>query len=302
MEEKSSPNEKKNDTRMRRNYPLIDLDTSLEVARVAMEMRGKATIKEIEFGINKKGGTLLQRIASARQWGLIRGQGNIDATPIAKKILSPIREGESEEGKKEAYMQVKLFKELYDQFSWELPRRDMFANYLVRDKQLKKSDAEKIVKIIYDARNKLFAEGEIGEEEPDEDGGDEGVPREDFGSRRKISLASTEPFLIFQGLFEMKIICLTSEDKEEIRKILDSLETLSSGKARSVYSGVRSMKTDLELLATVEKSVLWKLLQKKVSNLIEDYKKELGIETPLHNPGVALDSNHESEPIGGPTK
>jgi len=155
VEEQTENKEKKKSIRGKgRDYPLMTLDSSLEVAKIVDELK-RATRSDIEKGIGKKGGGLTKRIAAARQWSLTQGVGEMKMTDISMDILHPEKDEDIGKAKRQAYFNIPLFRELYDEYGWELPRKDLLVNKLVR-MGVKKKDALTIVNIISHSKDTIF--------------------------------------------------------------------------------------------------------------------------------------------------
>lgn len=140
-----------------KDYPLMNLESALEVARVVDEMKGHATREDIEKGLGKRGGGLSKRIAATRTWGLITGVGEMELTELAKKMLHPLDDNEGLQARKEAFFSVSIFNEVHDTYGWKLPREDLLVNFLTR-KGITKEEAITLTNIIFSF--KALFEGE----------------------------------------------------------------------------------------------------------------------------------------------
>jgi len=159
MENKKQEETEKNKTARGKNkdYPLMNLESAIEVAKVVDEMKGHATREDIEKGLGKRGGGLSKRIAATRTWGLITGVGEMELTEIAKKMLHPLDDNEGLQARKEAFFSVSIFNEVHDTYGWKLPREDLLVNFLTR-KGIPKEEAITLTNIIFSF--KALFEGE----------------------------------------------------------------------------------------------------------------------------------------------
>lgn len=139
-----------------KNYPVINLRTAIDVAKVVKDCGGSATRKILETGLGKKGGQLGNMVAGTRRYGLIKGVGEIHLTELAKKILHPTSEQEKNDAIKEAFFGVQTFKTIYERFNGQFPKEDLFKNILIRNYGVKtEKEAVRIANIIRDSI-KLF--------------------------------------------------------------------------------------------------------------------------------------------------
>lgn len=141
-----------------KDYPLMNLESALEVAKVVDEMKGHATREDIEKGLGKKGGGLSKRIAATRKWGLVTGVGEMELTEMAKKILHPLDDKEGLQARKEAFFSVSIFNEVHDTYGWKLPREDLLINFLTR-KGIPKEEAITLTNIIFSSKTLFEGEG-----------------------------------------------------------------------------------------------------------------------------------------------
>lgn len=107
--------------------PSYDLATCVEVARVIhVRGGGAATPEHLASYLNYKGtnnGAYVTKVASTRLFGLISKQGNLIApTPLAHRILSPVYPHDGQLALVEAFLNVELYKKVYEDFKGrELP-------------------------------------------------------------------------------------------------------------------------------------------------------------------------------------
>lgn len=119
-------------------FPYFDLEQSIRVAADIHTKGGNAcSSDQIAAWLgyqNVKSGTFLTRLAAARQFGLIAGQGErITVTERALQILAPVMPSDAEAAKAEAFLDVDLFSRIYEQFKGsvlppEIGLKNLFAN------------------------------------------------------------------------------------------------------------------------------------------------------------------------------
>jgi hypothetical protein len=108
-------------------FPSYDLATCVEVPRAIHAKGGGAATPELLASyLNYKGtnnGAYITKVASARMFGLVAKQGNLLVpTSLAHRILSPVYPQDSQQALIEAFLNVELYKRVYDDFkSRELP-------------------------------------------------------------------------------------------------------------------------------------------------------------------------------------
>jgi len=260
----------------KKNYPLVNLDETLKVAEVVEEMRGKATKEDVSRGTGNKGGGLLKKIAAARRWGLIEGQGTMEVTPLAMDILHPEKDEDVAVAKLKAYFGVPIFKTIYETYGWELPRKELLINILVRQ-GVPKEDAKTLANLIF--LYKTIFDGQIFEE-PGIDGGKEKkiVPIEYSSMRRPTSIQRSQNVLT-QEKFDL-IVCLgrlkeslRNFDKVNFGKRLEEL----TGKISSdpiVKGHLDVLKSDISYL---EEETLDKILPSRIDALTNSLKHILGL-------------------------
>lgn len=108
-------------------FPGYDLTTCTEVARsLYMKAGGQATPDALASYLGYKGtnnGAYLTKVAAARYFGLIHKVGSVFMpTPLAHQILSPVYPLDAKKALVEAFLNVELFRKIYDDFKGrELP-------------------------------------------------------------------------------------------------------------------------------------------------------------------------------------
>lgn len=108
-------------------FPSYDLADSVYVAKVIHEKGGGVvTADQLAAYLDYKStnnGAYLARVGAAKLFGLISGQGReLRLTTLAQKILMPIYQGQEREGLVEAFLNVPLFKAVFEEHQGrELP-------------------------------------------------------------------------------------------------------------------------------------------------------------------------------------
>jgi len=218
-----------------RDYPYVSLDEAIKVIEAINNLGGYASKQEIGESLKKKGGWLGGLIVSTKRYGLIEGHGKFNLSEISKKILSPTYEGEEEDAKREAFLGVKLFSEIYERFGGNYPEDDLFCNILSRNYGIKdRSSAIRIVKIIKGAASFLN-----GIETPLEEGPNQELPNKQFANPQ--TNPNMDPRISPSGkIFSIAIsaplgnFILEADNKnefikiknEKLKKVLDTIEAL----------------------------------------------------------------------------
>src|SRR3989344_6921583 len=109
-----------------KNFPLTTLIVAEEVARAVNGAGGKISTKAIQTALKVKGGALGRKIAAAKRWGLIKGSGTLELTQLGKKIVIHADETDLANSRKEAFLHVPLFTNLYGRFGVNLPPDQTF--------------------------------------------------------------------------------------------------------------------------------------------------------------------------------
>lgn len=262
-----------------RDYPLMTLDSSLEVAKIVDEVK-KATRSDIEKGLGKKGGGLTKRIASARQWSLTQGVGEIKITEISMDILHPEKDEDVVKAKRQAYFNIPLFRELYDEYGWELPRKDLFVNKLVR-MGVKEKDALTIVNIIFHSKDTIFNNKNILEMESEEH--DKNIVRSDgqkiFRGAGEFRKAIKSGERLTENLFNLILILgsikegIKNFNKPDIDNKINTLEKLISNYPL-INSQIELLKSDISLL---DEETLKKIMPMRIEALIKIIMHNLGV-------------------------
>lgn len=262
-----------------RDYPLMTLDSSLEVAKIVDEVK-KATRSDIEKGLGKKGGGLTKRIAAARQWSLTQGVGEIKISDISMDILHPEKDEDVVKAKRQAYFNIPLFRELYDEYGWELPRKDLLVNKLVR-MGVREKDALTIVNIILHSKDTIFNNENLLEIEAEEH--NKNIIHSDgqkiFKGVGELRKAIKGGERLTENLFNLILILgsikegVKNFDKSDIEDKINTLEELISNYPL-INSQIELLKSDISLL---DEETLKKIMPMRIEALIKIMMHNLGV-------------------------
>ncbi|PJE81585.1 hypothetical protein COU58_01410 [Candidatus Pacearchaeota archaeon CG10_big_fil_rev_8_21_14_0_10_32_42] len=145
----------------RKDFPLTTLIVAEDVARAVNGAGGKISAKAISASLgNIKGGALARKVASAKRWGLIKGTGMLEITPLGKKVIMYLDEKDLAKSRKEAFLTVPLFAELYTRFGNTTPSDQAFVAILVREYDLSERDAKTML-TLYKEATKLYLNAEV---------------------------------------------------------------------------------------------------------------------------------------------
>lgn len=102
-------------------YPVYDLDSSIEVARVIFERAGGAVTADHLAALLKytttNSGSFLARIAAARSFDLIERSGRVYVpTALAMRIITPEYAEDELQARSEAWLAVPLYKAIYERY------------------------------------------------------------------------------------------------------------------------------------------------------------------------------------------
>lgn len=116
--------------------PYYDLDKSIEVAKVIHEQAGggcdRAQLAALLKYSGVKNGGFLTRVSAAKMFGLIEENSDrLKLTERAKSVLSPVRPEDAARAKVDAFLNVELFRRVYQQFEGQtLPAEVGLKNLL----------------------------------------------------------------------------------------------------------------------------------------------------------------------------
>jgi hypothetical protein len=129
-------------------HPYFDLDDSIAVAKVVHDRGGGTCARDLvaaSLGYSTtKSGAFSSRISAAKQFGLIRVEGDVIATTDrAISILHPVMESDAIVGRRDAFLSVPLFQKVYDKFKGgslpqEIGLQNLFkSEYKIGEERLK---------------------------------------------------------------------------------------------------------------------------------------------------------------------
>jgi len=138
---------RKNPKGANKEFPLTTLGVAEEVLLAVDRAGGKIDTQTLSTALGVKGGAFARKLSSIRRWGLVSGSGTLTVTDLGKNILHPISDEELAQSRKEAFLGVPLFAELYDRFNINIPDDKVFIAILVREHDIKEKDAKTILGI-----------------------------------------------------------------------------------------------------------------------------------------------------------
>ena len=127
-----------------RKYPYYGLKIAIEVAEIIYRKRGGVTSRAglaESLGISKTSGALEMRIITAASFGVVvRKEGEIRTTDLARKIIKPVSDSEKAQALAEAFAHVPLFATIQRRFAGQpLPEEEGIKNLLERDFEIPKN-------------------------------------------------------------------------------------------------------------------------------------------------------------------
>ncbi len=123
-----------------KKFPRFPLEEAIKIARRVRELGGKGVTLELLARAeqkSEKSGHFRKKVAAAKFFGLL-GKNNEGyfLTELGKKILSPMSEEEEREALKEAFLNVPMFRAVYNQYlemgGGKLPERRIVENLFER--------------------------------------------------------------------------------------------------------------------------------------------------------------------------
>jgi hypothetical protein len=157
-------------------HPYFDLKDSIEVAKAVHDRGGGQCARDLVAAAlgysTTKSGAFLSRLSAAKQFGLIRTNGDIVSTSEASvAILHPVMESEEVSARRDAFLSVPLFQKVYERFKGgSLPQEAGLMNlfkseFKISDERLKPAvrvmmaSAEQAGFFIAGGRTRLIAPG-----------------------------------------------------------------------------------------------------------------------------------------------
>lgn len=134
-----------------KNFPLTALIVAEAVTKAVSDAGGKIDSKALSDSLNVKGGAFARKVASAKRWNLIKGIGKIEITNLGKRVVHHISDQELLQSRKEAFLSIPFFKELYERFGAQIPNSQTFTAILIREYNTSEKDAKTILNIYKEA-------------------------------------------------------------------------------------------------------------------------------------------------------
>jgi hypothetical protein len=183
----------KNTKGTNKDFPLTKLGVAEEILPNIERAGGKITSKTLSDDLDVHGGAFARKLSSIKRWGLVAGSGMLTLTELGNSILHPISDEELAGNRKKAFMQIPLFKELYDRFGLNLPEDKTFIAILIREYEIKKVDAKTILNIYKNSIKEFLsiAKDEISNTEETKVKEDE--PKNNTAKTGKISVIVKSP-------------------------------------------------------------------------------------------------------------
>ena len=285
MDKEESEQNKKTSSKTRgenRAFPIISLDSCLEVAQVVDQLKGEATSDDVGKSLDKKGGGLRKRIAAAKQWGLITGSGKMQITEIAMDILHPVADHDAEKAKQKAYLQVPIFKNFYEKYGWELPRKDLLANIIMRN-GISQKDAKTLANLMYLYKETLSDGSNVLEIEKENDEDNKKRVHTDgpkvFHGIGEFKKAIRGGERLTENLFNLIMVLgalregISKMDKTEIENKIITVEKLMPD-SNLIIGQIEVLKSDVSLL---DEETLKKIMPQRIEVLIKTVMHHLEI-------------------------
>jgi len=248
----------------RRFYPIYPVDDAIKIAKAVKTCGGHIKSNEkdlIAKAVDVKWtGAFTKRLASAKIWGLLTGHGDIELSPIAKKILTPLSDDEYKEGIREAFLHVSVFKELYSLYKQEgLPNDELLRNMLERKYGVAEHDTLVVAKIFKNMVNRpeiadiIMESGEATEVSGEEKSGEvmelleKGKKKTEAMLGIKPAIHSTKIVEAIKGIGKLETLAelkQAEEKKEDVEKTLEMISettelTMASTAASEMLNKLR---------------------------------------------------------------
>jgi hypothetical protein len=138
-------------------FPYFNLDDSIAVSRAIHERGGGNCGKDLAaaalgYGTTKSG-TFMARIYAAKQFGLIRIEGEmLFNTERAISILHPVMETDAQIGRRDAFLDVSLFQKVYEKFKGQaLPPEVGLQNLLKTEYKIVEDRIKPALRVLMDS-------------------------------------------------------------------------------------------------------------------------------------------------------
>ncbi|MFA4819385.1 MAG: hypothetical protein WC613_00325 [Candidatus Aenigmatarchaeota archaeon] len=212
-----------------KDYPVVTIQTALEVCEAIQKCGGVADSYElIGKVLNVRGGALNNRITAARRYGLVEKDKLVN-TELAIRILKPIEPDEDKKAQREAILSVTLFREILQRFGNSLPADNIFKNILMRSYGIPEAAVVRMISTI--RRNFELLNETTGITElpisPDAIPSNSQITTPSLISKKELteSLADTESYIIIKdGKNKYTFIIDEKLDWHVLQYVIDSMK------------------------------------------------------------------------------
>lgn len=138
-------------------FPYYGLEKSIEVAKAIFERAGgscsRAQLIEFLHYKSVNNGSFLTRVTSAKMFGLItQVNDQLQITDLGRAIVAPVTESAAERARAEAFLNVELFKKVYDEYNGQtLPPEVGLRNLLLTKYQIVPDRVSQTVNVMMDS-------------------------------------------------------------------------------------------------------------------------------------------------------
>lgn len=113
------------------SYPSLKFERALEINKMICDPPYKGQLSQSGLAqaldkMSETGGAFINLVGSLRDYGLVQGKGALTATDLAKRIVAGTAE-EAAEAKAEAFLNVPLFKQIYQRIGINIPPEEAFS-------------------------------------------------------------------------------------------------------------------------------------------------------------------------------
>jgi hypothetical protein len=113
------------------SYPSLKFERALEINKMICDppyqgQLSQSGLAQALKGMSETGGAFINLVGSMRDYGLVQGKGTLVATDLAKRIVAGTAE-ESAKAKAEAFLNVPLFKQIYQRIGINIPPEEQFS-------------------------------------------------------------------------------------------------------------------------------------------------------------------------------
>jgi hypothetical protein len=148
------------------DVPVTTLDDALRVPRAILDNYAGQPTSPFNLAkalnVEPKGRQLVNLCGAAIAYGLVEGGAqaeSISITPLAKKILRPLKEGNDIAGRREALLKPRIFKEFLAKYDGNaFPRDDIAKNILIEMGVAKEKADEVLTRVVESAESVGFIE------------------------------------------------------------------------------------------------------------------------------------------------